>query len=167
MDLKEFKKAVLLLRRNTDKQNEMAESRLRLARELGQWLAGLPKNAGGRPRTGEQRVPDKTYTLDELGITKRESSTWQTLAMIPVKEFEKEIRSFRLEGKELTFAHMLRKFGTGTAGPSTASLHLSLGQDMAVRLKEEAQQRSMTQQELIREILEWALPEWERESQVA
>ena len=50
-------------------QNRCAELRLRAERKLGQYLAGTPRNSGGRPKP----VPlgNGFPTLDDLGITRK------------------------------------------------------------------------------------------------
>lgn len=72
-----------------------SEIRLRAERRAGELLANMPKNTGraghGRPNLGgAQRRPPKMDppTLAELGINKKQSSLWQSLARIPEEQFE-------------------------------------------------------------------------------
>jgi N6-adenosine-specific RNA methylase IME4 len=67
-------------------QNRCAEIRLRAERKLGQYLAGTPRNPGGRPKP----VPlgNGFPTLDDLGITRKLSHRAQRLAAIPAKDFD-------------------------------------------------------------------------------
>src|SRR5215472_9351175 len=67
-------------------QNRCAEIRLRAERKLGQYLAGTPRNSGGRPKP----VPlgNGFPTLEDLGITRKLSHRAQRLAAIPANDFE-------------------------------------------------------------------------------
>ena len=67
-------------------QNRCAELRLRAERKLGQYLAGTPRNSGGRPKP----VPlgNGFPTLDDLGITRKLSHRAQRLVEIPAKDFD-------------------------------------------------------------------------------
>ena len=52
---------------------------------IGQMLEETERAEGGRPektRTKKEQVIDDTPTLDELGITRKESSQWQQIAGI-------------------------------------------------------------------------------------
>ena len=62
-------------------QNRCAELGLRAERKLGQYLAGTPRNSGGRPK----HVPlgNGFPTLDDLGITRKLPHRAQRLAEIP------------------------------------------------------------------------------------
>jgi len=72
-------------------QNRCAEIRLRAERKLGQYLAGTPRNSGGRPKP----VPlgNGFPTLDDLGITRKLSHRAQRISAIPTAEFEWYLRT--------------------------------------------------------------------------
>jgi hypothetical protein len=81
-------------------QNRCAEIRLRAERKLGQYLAGKPRNSGGRPKP----VPPRNGfpTLDDLGITRKLSHRAQRLAEIPVKVFDWYLRTAAAQEWEIT-----------------------------------------------------------------
>ena len=62
-------------------QNHAATIKLLAERRLGELLAAMPKQHGSRPAdTGSH---DVTPSLDDLGITKNQSSRWQKQASVP------------------------------------------------------------------------------------
>lgn len=71
--------------------NEMyrwaTEIKLRAERKAGELLAAQVQHHGGRPakRSSEKTV---SKSLEELGVTKQQSSDWQKIAKIDEKEFE-------------------------------------------------------------------------------
>ena len=67
-------------------QNRCAELRLRAERKLGQYLAGTPRNSGGRPKPVPLR--NGFPTLDDLGITRKLSHRAQRLAALPATDFD-------------------------------------------------------------------------------
>jgi hypothetical protein len=76
--------------RNTEAETKACEIRLRAERRCGQLLAER-EMAKGLLKQG-QELPQShgatTETLDDLGISKTQSSRWQKLAAIPEDEFE-------------------------------------------------------------------------------
>jgi hypothetical protein len=70
-------------RRRSDLDGEAAELALRAKRRAGELLAETPKQAGARTPTESQAV---TPTLDELGVSKIDSSRWQAVASVPEDE---------------------------------------------------------------------------------
>lgn len=56
-------------------------------RKLGEMLKGSPKNDGARG-VGKSGVPARNPTLDDLGLTKKESAVAQKLAALPEAEFQ-------------------------------------------------------------------------------
>lgn len=63
---------------------------MRAERKIGEILAEMPKAIGGRPpETGRTMRPVSEPTLEEMGITKSQSSRWQTQASVPDEDFEK------------------------------------------------------------------------------
>jgi hypothetical protein len=76
---------------DTELLQHATEIRLRAERRAGELLADAPKHEGGRPeKTGSrpQPVSSPPPTLDELGVTKTQSSKWQKLAALPEDKFE-------------------------------------------------------------------------------
>lgn len=74
-------------------ERHAAEIRVRAERKCGELLAEMPKNKGaayeGNPGKSDARSPDiTTQTLEEMGISKRQSSEWQKLAAVPEEQFE-------------------------------------------------------------------------------
>ena len=81
-------------------QNRCAELRLRAERKLGQYLAGTPRNSGGRPKPVPQG--NGFPTLDDLGITRKLSHRAQRLAAIPAKDFDWYLRTAAAQEWEIT-----------------------------------------------------------------
>jgi hypothetical protein len=81
-------------------QNRCAELRLRAERKLGEYLAGTPRNLGGRPKP----VPfgNGFPTLDDLGITRKLSHRAQRLAAIPARDFDWYLRTAAEQEWEIT-----------------------------------------------------------------
>ena len=67
--------------KNTDAECYACEIRLRAERKAGQLLKAMEKNKGGQPKN---RSTDTTGTLQELGVSKDQSSKWQRLADVPI-----------------------------------------------------------------------------------
>src|SRR5215472_5983010 len=77
--------------RNTDAERRACEIRLRAERKAGQLLTKMPKADGAREpgtKRGTTRSPDGTASLEELGISKNQSSQWQKLGKMPQREFD-------------------------------------------------------------------------------
>jgi hypothetical protein len=101
-------------------QNKAAEIRLFAERRAGQLLSDMAKNPGtrgeGRPRkdgTKNRRSNGATAyapTLDDIGVTKDQSSKWQRLALlVDDTTFEKALVQARNKNGELTTAALLRE----------------------------------------------------------
>lgn len=72
---------------NHDAERQCAEIRLRAERRAGELLLQMDKAKGGRPsKTGS--VVEPVSTLEALGVTRKQSSTWQQLAGLPQHQFE-------------------------------------------------------------------------------
>ena len=80
--------------------NDAAELKLRAERKVGEMILAMKLHGGSR---GES-----TVTLDDLGITKDQSSRWQKMAKLPETLFEQHITDVRESGEELTTAGVLR-----------------------------------------------------------
>src|SRR5258708_14198683 len=100
-------------------QNRCAELRLRAERKLGQYLAGTPRNSGGRPKPVPLR--NGFPTLDDLGITRKLSHRAQQLAEIPAKDFDWYLRPAAAQEWEITTT-LLRDY-SGRRQPSADIQH--------------------------------------------
>ena len=77
-------------------ERDAAIARIRAERRCGELLAEMDKAKGvrllGRDQSGDFRrsraTTTETRTLDQMGITKDQSSKWQRLAAVPEAEFE-------------------------------------------------------------------------------
>ena len=80
--------------------NEAGEVKLRAERKLGKLLEGTIRRGGNAK---SQRV-----TLDELGVSKMESSRWKAESRVPEKQFERFLAERKDAGEEITQAALLR-----------------------------------------------------------
>jgi hypothetical protein len=81
-------------------QNDAAEIKLRAERRLGELLAESDKHRGGnfnrsQPATGWT----KPARLQDLGISKSQSSRWQAIAAVPEPVFDQHLREVREQGR--------------------------------------------------------------------
>lgn len=79
---------------NTDAERKACEIRLRAERRAGEMLRDMEKAKGGRPENNPSNDATgfaKEKTLDEIGISRDQSSRWQKLAAVPVQEFEQAL----------------------------------------------------------------------------
>ncbi len=89
--------------------NAAAEIKLRAERKAGEMLAAIEKRDGGdAARARSQAATELPPSLDDLGLTKDQSSRWQREAKVPEEEFEAYIESCCYEGKEVTQAGLLK-----------------------------------------------------------
>ncbi len=86
-------------------QNQCAEIKLRAERRAGEMLAETPKEPG--KRTDLTSSHDVTR-LQDVGISRQQSSRWQRIADIPEPDFERKITEDKARRRELTSAGMLR-----------------------------------------------------------
>ena len=85
-----------------DVQNQIAEITLRCTRRMGEMLQEMPKNEGVR-MDGVRRLHDATTVkLEDIGITKSESSRCQAIASLPEEAFEHHIEVVKGKHEELT-----------------------------------------------------------------
>jgi len=92
-------------------QNHAAEVRLRAERAAGELLAKM-RLAGGDRRSS---TATSQLRLEDLGITKHQSSRWQRAARVPPEAFERFVRETKESGGELTTTALLtlaRRFAT-------------------------------------------------------
>jgi protein gp37 len=77
---------------------DATEIRLRAERRAGELLAEMEKNKGAVPgKTGRKGKPvlDPTPKLADLGVSKTQSSRWQSLAALDSKTFESQLAAAR------------------------------------------------------------------------
>lgn len=84
-------------KKDAELQNMIAEQKLRTQRVLGKLLHESGKNSGamgvGTNQYKEVQFPkDTTPTLEDLGLNKKQSSTFQQIASIPEETFEEFIQ---------------------------------------------------------------------------
>jgi hypothetical protein len=95
-------------------QNQCAEIKLRAERRAGEMLREMELSKGAAEEGWKTRSHDETAsastapTLSGLGISKSQSSRWQTLAALPAETFEAHIAETKGRGEELTTAGALR-----------------------------------------------------------
>ena len=87
------------------------EIRVRAQRRAGEMLAVTEKSEGGRPsKTGTKEEPVcSAPTLEEIGVTKKQSSNWQALASMTDEHFEATVEAAKDTAGEVTTAFMLRE----------------------------------------------------------
>lgn len=91
-------------------QNHAAEIKIRAQRRGGEILASMELNKGAAEPGWKTRSSDLTAlpTLEELEISKYESSTWQAIASVPDEKFESFIDDTKSELNELTTTAILK-----------------------------------------------------------
>lgn len=98
-------------------RNDASEIVLLAERRLGAMLKGMEKNRGaqcqmkGRDSSGSPMMlppEDETPTLSDVGITRSQSSRWQSAAAYPDPAFNQWVTSMREAGKELTSGALLK-----------------------------------------------------------
>ena len=86
-------------------QNQAAELALRAKRRAGQLLAQIPKHPPGPDRS--QAATDLPPKLEDIGVSKTDSSRWQAVASVPEDRFEQHLAEQQTAGRELTTASVL------------------------------------------------------------
>lgn len=85
-------------------QNEAAEFKLRAERKAGEMLSVLTR----RGRRGTQMYQVGTFRLEELGISRNQSSRWQREAAVPEEEFSAFLKTSQDTGREVSAEALLR-----------------------------------------------------------
>lgn len=87
-----------------DAQQDAAEIALRAERRLGELCRTAIRRGGDR----KSKSRDATLNLDDLGISKSQSSRWQKLAAVPEEDFDAHVQVVREKGERLTTAGTIR-----------------------------------------------------------
>jgi N6-adenosine-specific RNA methylase IME4 len=91
-----------------DAQNDAAEIVLDAERQLGVMLAETEKNRGVRLGGNMMLPPGEQPTLADLGISKMQSSRWQSEAGVPEEAYREFIEETRQAGKQLTSGALVK-----------------------------------------------------------
>jgi hypothetical protein len=79
-------------KKDAELQNIIAEQKIRTQRILGRLLESQEfDKGGGDTSTGNRRQLVQKTKLDDIGLTKKQSSTFQQIASIPDNDFEEFI----------------------------------------------------------------------------
>jgi len=87
-----------------DIQNRAAEVKLRAERQAGKLLSQLMLRGGDR----RSKLCHTRTKLDDLGISRNQSTRWQFQAIVPENVFRDYVRETCNAGKELTSANLMR-----------------------------------------------------------
>src|SRR5262245_61797897 len=96
-------------------QNDIAEIKLRAERRAGEMLREgadtgdrRTRNDGASRKVSQAVTPSEPApSLEEIGISRMQSSRWQSIASIPEAEFEQVIQETKQTGGELTETALL------------------------------------------------------------
>jgi hypothetical protein len=88
-------------------QNRCAELKLRAERKAGVIL-GETTVKGGERHKSRRGTYERHSVLDELGISKMQSSRWQAISTIPEDIFERHVSKIKEAQTELTSASVIR-----------------------------------------------------------
>jgi hypothetical protein len=88
-------------------QNRCAELKLRAERKAGVILSETTVKGGERHKSHDGTY-ERHSVLDELGISKMQSSRWQAIAAIPEDLFERHLAKAQESKAELTSAKVIR-----------------------------------------------------------
>jgi hypothetical protein len=94
-------------RLSLEMQNRCAEIRIRSERRAGEMLRERDRHPPGPSKQDRSHDGTQPPRLEDLGITKNQSSRWQLIASIPEEQFENRVDSLKTNGKELTSTEIL------------------------------------------------------------
>ena len=92
-------------------QNRCAEIKIRAERKAGELLQELERHPPGPLPIDKSHDGTQPPRLEDLGITKNQSSRWQAIAGIPEKNFEERVEEIKGNGNELTSKEFLSLAG--------------------------------------------------------
>lgn len=95
-------------------QNYAAEVKLRAERRAGELLAELNLHGGDR----REETATKRLTLEDVGVSKDQSSRWQLAAKVPDENFEEFLSDAKEKKEEVTTAGLVRLAQSLRAKPS-------------------------------------------------
>jgi hypothetical protein len=87
--------------------NRCAELKLRAERKAGTLLRESTVKGGERHKSHDGTY-DRRSVLEDLGISKMQSSRWQTVAILPEDLFERHLAKVKTSERELTSASVIR-----------------------------------------------------------
>jgi N6-adenosine-specific RNA methylase IME4 len=117
-------------------QNKAAEAKLVAERRAGEVLEEMRLRGGDR-KSGHRK---RGTVLDNLGISKVESTRWQREASVPEEEFQQYLHRTREEAKELTSRGLLRL--AHVHARETGSARENLFSGLAIGLQKLAKRQS-------------------------
>jgi protein gp37 len=88
--------------------NEAAAIRIEAQAKAGEILREM-RERGDRAEQGGDRAKSQAATLDDLGVTKSDSSRWQRVADVPEPTRRKYVEETKATGGEVTTAGLLRE----------------------------------------------------------
>jgi len=94
-------------RLSLEMQNRCAEIRIRSERRAGEMLSERERHPPGPTKQDRSLDGTQPPRLEDLGITKNQSSRWQLIASIPEEHFENRVECLKTTGKELTSTEIL------------------------------------------------------------
>lgn len=127
-------------------QNEAAEVKILAEREAGLILVRMRENGERAGRGDAQKSQRATFQLADLGVSKDESSRWQSLASFTEEELREEIERARRIG-EITTAELLRR---ATRKTREDALRVRRGE-----AEEEARASGLSFQLEVADVCEW------------
>ncbi|OGC90205.1 MAG: hypothetical protein A2W25_15485 [candidate division Zixibacteria bacterium RBG_16_53_22] len=90
-------------------QNNAAEVTLRAERKAGEMIRRMKERGEIREGRKPKLSNDSIVSLDDLGISSYESSTYQRIEDLPDEEFESHIAETKASGRELTTSGTLKE----------------------------------------------------------
>ena len=106
-----------------DQQNDVAEARLVLERQVGEILADVERSPGGYPGSFTE-VTSYQATLKQINITRKTATRWQLEASVSIEAFEAWLDKMRTSKQEITSAG-LQKLAKGKTDPAHPSPYSS------------------------------------------
>ncbi|HEY7202086.1 MAG TPA: hypothetical protein VIC57_17835 [Candidatus Dormibacteraeota bacterium] len=100
-----------------DAANDAAAVRIEAQARAGELLAAM-RDSGQRQGDGKRSHAATVSTLDELGVSKSESSRWQQVASVPADDRRAYVEETRAAGGEVSTAGLLRHSRPSAAGPA-------------------------------------------------
>ena len=84
-----------------------SELKIRCERRAGELLNGRDKHPPGPHSLDRSQAATYPPKLEDLDITKSQSSRWQSIAAVPDKDFDKRIDEIKKSGREITSSEMI------------------------------------------------------------